>query len=790
MKNILQSAALACVTALALPLHAQDYHIQLRATLDYPGQTLSNICGYAQNGQEYALVGASQGLSIVNVTNPENIYEIVQIPGPNSRWREIKTFSHYAYITTEGGGGLQIVDLSALPSPNLSYHSYTDSAKLNNIHALHIDVTKGFLYTYGGNQNSALAHDLKADPYNPVYAGRFDQLGYVHDGYVDNDTLYACHINTGFMSIVDMSDKKNPVLLGSVETPGKFTHNSWLLSDHKHILTTDEEFPSFVTAYDVSDPGDIRELDRIARDGGMQSIGHNTHVLNDWAITSWYIDGMTIVDAHRPINLVQVARFDTWAPDGKFDGCWGVYPFLPSGNLVATNIPIFQNAGAAAGRLFVLTPTYVRACYLEGKIVDGCTGQTLIGADIKINHTDPLNFTQSDNSGIYRTGQPTPGNFTATISKTGYLPQTFNISLKTAEVTELNVTLEPTAAFNVTALAVDQDGKPLANLDITLQGDIKSYDLVTDASGKVDISCMPGGTYRAGAWGYEVIDWVVNGDGTINIPLSPAYYDDFELDLGWNTLATASSGLWERGEPKGTFFGNDQLGSNPESDIDSDVSDQCYVTGNAGGAASADDVDNGMVTLSSPPMQLAQYPNAIFSFWYWFFNNGGTGNPNDNFTVRLTNGQQAVTVLSTTESQSQWRYSGELKFSDFLPLTDNMQVEFITADQNPGHLVEAGVDVFNVTPGAVATFEPDPTAQLSLTPNPSTDAFQVAYNWPDMNKITLDVRNLLGQTVFAQQLNASTGIVRFGNNNLPAGVYMITLRSEGRQSVVVKAVKQ
>jgi len=788
MKKLLQSAVLACVLALALPLHAQDYHIQLRATLDYPGQTLSNICGYAQNGQEFALVGASKGLSIVDVTNPENIYEIVQIPGPNNRWREIKTYGHYAYVTSEGGSGVQIVDLSGLPGSNLTYHSYTDSGLLNNVHALHIDVTKGVLYTYGGNQTTALAHDLNQDPYNPVYLGRFDQLGYVHDGYADNDTLYACHINAGVMSIVDMSDKSNPVLLGSVQTPGKFTHNSWLLDDHQHILTTDEEFPSFVTAYDISDPGDIRELDRIARDEGMQSIGHNTHVLNDWAITSWYTDGLTIVDAHRPINLIQVARFDTWAADGKFDGCWGVYPFLPSGNIVASNIPIFQNPAAGAGRLFVLSPTYLRACYLEGKVVDGCTGQALIGADIKINHTDPLNFTQSDNTGIYRTGQPTPGNFTATVSKAGYLSQTFNISLKTAEVIELNVTLEPSAAFNVAAIVMDmQGGTPLANTDIALNGDVKSYKLKTDAFGKVDISCMPGGNYRAGAWGYQVANVVVNGDGTLSIPLVPGYYDDFELDLGWSTTATASAGLWERGIPVGTIFNN--VVSNPDLDVNSDTGDECYVTGNAGGGAGADDVDNGSVTLSSPTMQLAQYADAVLNFWYWFFNDGGSGNPNDKFTVRLSNGQQTAIVFADSLSQSQWRYSGEIHLRDFLPLTDNMRVEFIAIDQSPGHLVEAGVDVFTVTPGAVATFEPDPNAQLFLTPNPSVSEFQVNYNWPDMNNGSLEVRNLLGQVVNSQQLNASAGTTRFGNT-LPAGVYLVTLRSEDRQSVVIKAVKQ
>ncbi|MBL7775537.1 MAG: hypothetical protein JNK89_06010, partial [Saprospiraceae bacterium] len=112
---------LALLLAGAAPLSAQNFNLQLRGTLDYPGQTLANICGYAQDGREYALVGASKGLSIVDVTNPDNPVQIVQIPGPDNLWKEIKVYQHYAYVTSEGGGGVQIVDLIKLPSANLDY---------------------------------------------------------------------------------------------------------------------------------------------------------------------------------------------------------------------------------------------------------------------------------------------------------------------------------------------------------------------------------------------------------------------------------------------------------------------------------------------------------------------------------------------------------------------------------------------------------------------------------------------------------------------------------------------
>lgn len=60
-----------------------------------------------------ALIAAC--LIVMDVTNPDAPAQIVQIAGTTSQWREIKTCQHCAYVATEGGGGLQIVDLSPLP---------------------------------------------------------------------------------------------------------------------------------------------------------------------------------------------------------------------------------------------------------------------------------------------------------------------------------------------------------------------------------------------------------------------------------------------------------------------------------------------------------------------------------------------------------------------------------------------------------------------------------------------------------------------------------------------------
>lgn len=739
---------------------------------------------------------------IVDITNPASPQQIVQIPSPEgtpnegSLWKEIKVYQHYAYLVTEAGGGIQIIDMSALPSPNLNHHLYTGDGdatdEMNEIHALHIDVTKGYLYTYGGDwaPGGAKVFDLNQDPYNPKYVGRFEQLGYIHDGYVDNDTLYACHINAGIMSVVDMTDKGNPVVLGSVETPGKFTHNSWITSDRKHVLTTDETVPSFLTAYDVSNPEDIKELDRLSPNNGMGTYVHNTHIVNDYAVTSWYTSGILIVDAHRPQNLITVAQYDTYAGNNlEFEGCWGAFPYFPSGTIVTSDIE--------PGELTVLTPTYKRACYFEGKIINGCNGSPLAGATVKINGgTNPQKIVITKADGIYRTGLVTPGNYTATISAPGFPDKTVDITLATGQVTELDITMSIGPSFNVNGSVTDAlTGAPVAGVEVILNSSLVSYTITTNALGQFAKDCVPVGNYTAtaGKWGYLVNTVNVTPGSLVSLQLTPGYYDDFATDLGWTSSGTAAAGEWEIGEPEGTFVQNNLC--NPEFDVDLDNNDQCYMTANGGGTAGDNDVDNGFVSLISPVMKLAGNSDAVLSFYYWFFNVTTLGNaPNDLMQVNMLKGNQTINIftLDPSDSQSAWQFSGNIHLKDYTtPLTDNIRIEFKVQDNSPGNWLEGALDIFKVVPVAtVGTNTLDASATMLILPNPSGSEFHMQYAWENATEMPkLVVQNLLGQTVYEAQLNAKSDVASFGQE-FKAGVYFASMVSGGQRTATVKLVKQ
>src|SRR3989304_6985070 len=119
------NVALGLIWALILPSHTlnaqQTGAVSLLGHLDKkhgqsngnPPFAFSSCWGYtAGNGREYALIGVYEGTSIIDITNPSNLVEAAFVRGPSSIYREMKTYLQYAYIVSEGGGGVQIVDLS------------------------------------------------------------------------------------------------------------------------------------------------------------------------------------------------------------------------------------------------------------------------------------------------------------------------------------------------------------------------------------------------------------------------------------------------------------------------------------------------------------------------------------------------------------------------------------------------------------------------------------------------------------------------------------------------------
>ena len=771
-------------------------NITLAANLSINGQALANIGGYVDTlGNEYALVGNYNGLSIVNVSNPSSPFIAFDVPGTPSEWREVKTWGKYAYVTTEGCcNGLQIINLSNLPASITTKTWKGDGAilnQLNTIHALHIDA--GYAYLFGSNISFANANQgagiivSLADPWNPAYVGHTPGT-YIHDGYVRNDTLYSCHIYDGYFSVFDLSNKANPVSLATQITPGQFTHNSWLNTQGNVLFTTDEVTNSYLTSYDISNLGNIKELDRFQYTPGSGSIVHNVQSINDFEVVSWYKDGVAIVDAARPDNLILVGYYDTY-PQGSgdgFNGDWGVYPYLPSGNLVVSDID---------NGLFVLTPTYIRGCYLEGNVTDSVTGAPLNGVSVQII-TDPM-VKQSKLTGDYKTGIATAGTYSVQYSKAGYITKIINnVVLQNGILTTLNVQLASFATVQVIGQVVEAGtGLPIANATVHFNDSIFDNLINTDAAGNFTLPGFYPGTYdiTVGAWGYRnycISAQNVQGGAASNIfTLTKGYYDDFALDFGW----VASGDLlnkWERGVPVATYSGS--IVCNPGNDVNNDCGSIAYVTDNGGGGPWDHDVD-GVEILTSPSFDATQYVNPIISYSRWFYDGGnnGSGAPDDTMKVSLSNGITTVQLENMhpgTPGNGTW-VSKSFTINSFITPTANMKLIIHISDSGAVHnIVEGGLDKFEVLETVGLPENALNAIKLNASPNPFAGDIKLEYHLNTNTNATLIISDITGRAVETHILSAKEGTITTGKK-WQAGLYLVTIITEDGTKQVMKVSK-
>ncbi|MFK7935068.1 MAG: choice-of-anchor B family protein [Saprospiraceae bacterium] len=769
-------------------------NVELRSNLQY-NASLNDIWGWADpdTGVEYAFVGLQTGLSIVSLEDPDNAQEVHFIPGPSSTWRDIKTWKDHAYVSNETSGGVLVIDLSSLPD-SIDYYRWQPNLPelgggLNSIHNLFVD-EKGLLQIAGSNLNQGgiIYADVDTDPHNPVYVGNGPAI-YAHDVFTRNDLMYASEIYLGSMTIYDITDKMNPVRLGSANTPSNFTHNIWLSDDSNVAYTTDETGDAPVAAYDVSDPTDIILLDEYRPIGtiGRGVIPHNVHVYDDYLLISYYTDGGRIVDASQPDNLIEVGNFDSFVGgDGGFSGAWGLYPFLPSGTVLVSDI---------GNGLFVLTPTLKRAARLEGTVTDEVSGDVLADVTVAIDSEQP-NMGSTDLMGIYKTGLAEAGTYNVTFSRVGYNSKTVETTLANGENIVLDVALSPLQTFAISGSAIrTEDMRPVGGAQIVITNEQVTYETIADDNGVFALNVLEGEyDIFAGSWGFKQVATTANVsvDQALVVELERGYEDDFILDLGWTVTGDAPTGQWERGEPVGTNF---QGGAaNPDNDFGNDLGDQCYVTGNAGGGAGADDVDDGETILTSPVMDLSSYVNPTIEFRYWFFNQGGNGAPNDQLEVFVSNGTDTQLLGSYSTSSPLWRRGVLESINEFVELTDNMTVIFRTADAAAsGHLVEAGVDAFEVINNDSSTsVETLPLEDLAIAvyPNPFTAGMRVDFDLQSFNAdATLRIFNAIGQQVDAVQLDSQQTFVTVGEQ-LAKGVYFISIEAAEQVSEAVRVIKQ
>ncbi|HEY6625865.1 MAG TPA: choice-of-anchor B family protein [Ignavibacteriaceae bacterium] len=320
-------------------LFAQNNVTLLSNLNQYPSAGYNDIWGYVDgSGNEYALLGVQTGTSIINVTNPTTPVQVAFIPGPNSTWRDIKVHSTYAYIITEGTGtgrGLQIVDLSQLPTTATLVN--TIETWFTRAHNIYID--NGFAYVIGTNNGGGMHILDLSNPVNPTRTFYYTGSNYIHDVYVWNDTVVAAAEDS--YDLINVSNKFTPQLLSvSMSLPGIYAHSGWMTEDKRYFVGTEEFNVRDITVWDITDRSSWNLTVPTWQMPGSTSYVHNLFILGNYAHISYYTSGYVVLDISDPANPQLAGHYDTYPSNngGTYNGAWGCYPYLPSGNTLISDI--------------------------------------------------------------------------------------------------------------------------------------------------------------------------------------------------------------------------------------------------------------------------------------------------------------------------------------------------------------------------------------------------------------------------------------------------------------------
>jgi hypothetical protein len=183
---------------------------------------------------------------------------------------------------------------------------------------------------------------------------------------------------------------------------------------------------------------------------------------------------------------------------------------------------------------------------------------------------------------------------------------------------------------------------------------------------------------------------------TVTLPgPTTVFFDNFETDQGWTRNAsstdTATTGLWERGDPATTTSsGTKQLGTAFSGTND-------LVTGRLAGAAAGDhDIDGGVTTIRSPAITLPSTGTLTLSFAYYLAH-GTNSSTLDFLRIRVV-GTTTTLVFeelgAANDDDAVWA-SGSANISAFAGQTVRILIE--AADASTASLVEAAVDDVRIT---------------------------------------------------------------------------------------------
>ncbi len=360
----------------------------------------NEVWGYAANGREFAFIGSTVGLNVFDVTDPVNSVLVDQVAGRFAGsgvvHRDYKVHAHHLYaVCDQGPSSLQIFDLQYLPD---SVHLVYDSDEFFfRAHNIQVDTVNARLYTCGGS-NPFSVYSI-ADPADPVRLSNLEQdvhwwggaVGYVHDCFV-RDNIVWCNDEDG-MHVLDFTDPQEPVLLGAITSYANagYNHSGWMNDAGTLYVMADETHGSPLKFIDATDVTDLEVGSTVTTGVHPASVVHNPFFTGDKVHVAYYHDGYWSWDVSDPDQPALLGFYDTnLAPNGNtFRGAWGVYPYLPSGNMLVSDMQtglwvLRTDFSTSVGGRQPIPPFRIHPTITEGRVFVDRLDQRLRTAQVEV----------------------------------------------------------------------------------------------------------------------------------------------------------------------------------------------------------------------------------------------------------------------------------------------------------------------------------------------------------------------------------------------------------------------
>ncbi len=300
------------------------------------GRSLYGDCwGYVDTatGKEYALICArNEGVSIIDLSTIP-ISEVGFLPAivAGNDAKDVKIYKNYAIVVSEGES-TQIFDISDVTSPvQVSTIAHDNGSGAHNC-----KVEGDYLYILGDhNTGGLLIYDIST-PSSPSLVSSYEPY-YYHDIDIYNDTLYAAAINGEGIDVLDISNKAAPSLITTFNYTGSGAHNVAVLDSGRYVAIGDEIGTGPHTRiFDVQNLGSITKVADIIVDPSVPT--HNCYEKNGILYIAHYNEGLRMYNVTDPTNPKPVGYYDTYLQSGPISGNWNVYPYLPSGKILLSDI--------------------------------------------------------------------------------------------------------------------------------------------------------------------------------------------------------------------------------------------------------------------------------------------------------------------------------------------------------------------------------------------------------------------------------------------------------------------